>query len=98
MTHSVDDRVNFVVAKCGGLLCRFQLRGQCEIIKRPAKRVHDNFHCRTLPRAGVANVNALTLEVGKRGDSGVRAGDDRKWLTVHRENCAFFIELVAVEF
>ena len=88
VANSIGHRVDLIVAQGGGLFRGLDFRGQGKIVFGPALGVQQNLHRATGARAGIADVDALALEIFERGDAGIGAGHNGEGLGVDRKDCA----------
>jgi hypothetical protein len=71
----VHECVDLVVAERAGLLGGLQLGGEGEIARLPALGGHQLFHGAALAGAGIADIDALALQVIESLHDGVGARD-----------------------
>ncbi|MNZ97460.1 hypothetical protein D3C78_1166980 [compost metagenome] len=88
MADEVGHGVDVVVAQRRGLLGRLELGGQGEGRLVPALDAQDLVEGVALAGTGVADVDALALEVVEAGDLGVAAGEDGEHLALQGEHRA----------
>jgi len=73
-----DNRVDLVVAQRSCLFGRFQFRGKGKIGSRPTHLLHHDFEGRTGAGAGIAEIDALALEIFKGVDARIRPRNNGK--------------------
>src|SRR3546814_6215832 len=79
MSDAIEEAVGLVVAECRAMLVGLQFGSEREVLECPAHGAQQLFHRVAGARTGVADVEALALEVGELGDTGILAGQqDRK--------------------
>ena len=88
MADAIEEAVDLVVAERGALLVGLELGGEREVRLGPAHLLEQLLHRGQRARAGIADVEALALEVGELGDAGVLARQYRERLGMHREHRA----------
>ncbi len=86
MTDDIDHGVNLVVAQCLRLLGRFQLRGEFQVGHLDAGCLHQDFHGAALSGTGVADIDALALDIHEVLDAGIGPGDHGERLRVNGED------------
>ena len=88
VADAVEEAVDLAVAQRRAVLVGLELGGQREVAQLPAHRGEQLLHRRARARAGVADVEALALEVGEGLDVGFLARQHGERLGVHREHRA----------
>ncbi len=93
VTDEVGHGIDVVVAQCAGLLSRLQLGGQGEHRLVPALDLHDLFEGVALTGTGVADVDALALEVIEPLDVGAATGQYGEDFALQGEHRADVVHL-----
>ena len=96
MADGVGEGVDVVVAKLRALLGRCQFRGEREVGIGPALRSDQKIHQSPLAGAGIADVDALALQIVEDGHAGILAGHNGERLGVQREHGAQVFVLAGV--
>ena len=71
MTGAVDHRLHTIVTQRERLLRCRQLLGEQEIALGPALGSHHDFHGSALARTGIADIDALALQIVEAADTGI---------------------------
>ena len=88
MADAIEEAVDLVVAERGALLVGLELGGEREVGLGPAHLLQQLFHRGERAGAGIADIEALALEVVELGDAGFLARQHRERLRMHREHRA----------
>ena len=97
MADGEDDRIDLVVAKSGGLLGGLQLGSEREVVGGPAHLVHHDLEGRAGAGSGIAEIDALALQVIEGLDAGIGTRNHGEGLRMHGKHRAQLFELAVRE-